>query len=215
MARKIKDIVNVKFGRLTVIKFIKREKSKTYWECQCDCGNKIITTQNSLQTGSTKSCGCLFKEGNNKKMNLSDTKLYNTWRSMKSRCYNQKSDSYKNYGNKGIIVCDEWLNKENGFINFYNWAINNGYKENLTIDRIDSNKNYEPSNCRWATRKVQNNNTSRNRYIAFNGLTLTMSQWTEKIGLNKNTLKNRLDNKWTIKKALTTPARKINKFNKK
>lgn len=215
MARKIKDITNKKFGRLTVIKFIKRENYKTYWECLCECGNKIITTQNNLQTGSTKSCGCLFKEGNNKKMNLSHSRLYHIWRNMKARCYQKSSPSYKNYGGKGITVCDEWLND---FMPFYNWAMANGYKEELTLDRINVNGNYEPSNCRWATHKEQNNNTTRNVYITFNGLTLTRNQWAEKAGINKNTLKHRLTNKWnkwTIEDALTIPTRKIKKSTKK
>lgn len=205
MSSKIKNIKNEKFGRLTVVKFIKRADRKTYWECICDCGNTIITTQNNLQRGSTKSCGCLFKEGNNKKNNLSNSRLYHIWRNMKARCYRKNSSSYKNYGAKGIIVCEEW---KNNFMTFYNWAIANGYDDNLTIDRIDNNRMYEPNNCRWTTRKEQNNNTSRNVYITFNGITLTRNQWAEKIGINKGTLKNRLTNKWSpwsIEKALTTP----------
>lgn len=208
MSRKIKDLTNKKFGRLKVLKFIKRENLKTYWACECECGNQIITTQNNLQTGSTKSCGCLFREGNNRKLNMSKSRLHNIWSAMRARCYKEYSTSFKNYGAKGITVCDEW---KDSFENFYIWAINNGYKENLTIDRINNKGNYEPSNCRWTTRKEQNNNTSKNVYITFNGITLTRNQWAEKIGINKNTLKNRLTNQWShwsIEKALTTPVRK-------
>ena len=122
MSRKIKDMTNMKFGRLKVLKFIKREKGKTYWECLCKCGNKIITTQNNLQQKSTRSCGCLFKEGNNKKENLSNSRLYHIWTNMKGRCYIKDNHSFKNYGERGIKVCEEW---KSNFLSFYKWAINN------------------------------------------------------------------------------------------
>lgn len=208
MARTINDLTGRKFGRLKVIEFLERKKGHTFWKCECSCGNTTITTTNSLIANETRSCGCLMREGNNKKHMHSNTRLYHIWRNMKQRCYYPQSPSYKNYGEKGIAICEKWLND---FESFFEWSMKNGYKEDLTIDRINNDKGYSPRNCRWVTRKQQNYNTSRNRYISFEGETLALGQWAEKQNINKNTLKNRLDNKWSpwsIEKALTVPARK-------
>lgn len=122
------------------------------------------------------------------KHGMSCTKIYGVWHGINERCYNKKHKAYKNYGGKGVAVCTEWQL----FIPFYEWAIANGYKEGLTIDRIDSNGNYEPSNCRWVDRFVQNSNTSRNHYLTYNGKTQTLSQWAREIGISRNTLCGRL-----------------------
>ena len=131
---------------------------------------------------------------------MSHSRLYRIWNSMRQRCENPKAISYKYYGGKGIFVCDEW--KE--FKNFLAWALNNGYADNLTIDRKDSDGNYEPSNCKWATYKEQQNNTSYNRLYTHNGETLNIMQWAEKTGMSPNMLYKRLLRGWSIEKALTT-----------
>ena len=128
------------------------------------------------------------------------TRLYHIWNTMKMRCANPKATSYKYYGAKGISVCDSWQD----FVGFRDWALSNGYQEDLTIDRIDSNGNYEPSNCRWATRKEQQNNTSYNRLYTYEGETLSITQWAEKTGIHPNMLYKRLGRGWSIKKAITT-----------
>lgn len=180
-----KDIIGMKFGKLTVIKsHHKINNGSEYMECKCDCGNTKIISKNHLLSGKIKSCGCYAKEVNTNRVrthNLSNTRIYKCWRSMKERCSLPSCERYKNYGGRGIKVCDEWLDKENGFINFYNWAINNGYSDNLTIDRIDVNGNYKPSNCRWTTKKEQANNTTRNHYLTYNNETLTVSEWSSKL----------------------------------
>lgn len=128
------------------------------------------------------------------------TRLYQIWNAMRQRCENPNAISYKYYGKKGISVCEEW--KE--FKNFCAWALNNGYAAHLTLDRKDSNGNYEPSNCRWATPKEQQNNTSYNRLITFQDETHNITQWADIIGIPKTTLYNRMRRGWDIERALTT-----------
>jgi DNA-binding CsgD family transcriptional regulator len=120
---------------------------------------------------------------------MKNTKLYHVWQSMKDRCNNPNSKSFKDYGQKGIMVCGEWLDD---FINFYNWSVSNGYSEGLSIDRINNEGNYDPYNCRWATSIVQNNNKSSNRHIFYNGEIHSIAEWERLLGFKKNTLYARL-----------------------
>lgn len=181
------NLTGKRFGRLIVVKKAKNHITPcgtilTQWLCKCDCGNEIIVYTKNLKNGNTKSCGCYHKEiakQKSTKHGFRHTKLYFIFGAIKARCYNKKNTGYKNYGGRGIKVCDEWLNKENGSINFINWAINNGYKEGLTIDRINTNGDYSPNNCRWASMKEQSNNRRNNHYITINGKTKTLSQWLE------------------------------------
>ena len=136
------------------------------------------------------------------KHGLSNTRLHKIWHSMYCRCYYKSTNQYKNYGGRGIKVCEEWKHIQ-GFINFYNWAINNGYKETLTLDRIDNNKGYCPSNCRWITPKEQSNNRRNNVYYTFNGETKTSKQWCELYNISQTTLSDRLKRGWTLQQALT------------
>lgn len=137
------------------------------------------------------------------------TRIYSIYKGMKDRCRYKTNDNYERYGGRGIRVCEEWLAD---YMNFYNWAINNGYKEGLTLDRIDPNKNYEPDNCRWATYKEQANNTRRNNFITYNGETHTLTEWAEKLGIKRSTLNTRIHRQhWNIEKALTTPLM-VNQF---
>ena len=134
-----------------------------------------------------------------KKHGMRHTKIYYVWCGMKLRCYNKNSKSYKNYGSKGIKVCDEW---KNDFFKFYEWAIDNGYKEGLTIDRINNNGNYEPSNCRWITRAEQNRNYSRNHYLTYKGETLCLTDMANKYNINESVLLYRIKNGWKMEEAI-------------
>lgn len=199
------DLTGQKFNKLTIIKQNGRNKrGEVLWLCQCECGNTKIAITSELKSGHVKSCGCINKERFTKH-NKTHTRLYKIWDGMKARCYNKNKREYKWYGEKGIIICNEWLSD---FENFYNWAINNGYKDNLTIDRIDFNGNYEPSNCRWVTYKEQANNKSDNHLIEYNGEIHNITEWAYIKNISRNTLTTRLERGWTIERALTTPAGK-------
>jgi hypothetical protein len=135
------------------------------------------------------------------------TRLYSSWRSMKQRCQNPRAHAFEEYGGRGIKVCDEW---SDSFYAFKEWALSNGYHEGLSIDRIDNDKGYEPSNCRWATRSEQQRNRRNNRMVTFNNETKTMSEWAACLGIERNVLWNRLYRYgWPIERALTEPVRRI------
>lgn len=153
--------VGTKINKLSFISvdYIKtKEESRTYYILRCDCGNIKSIRKDLWESGNTKGCGCLYNKHNQAKG--THTRIYEIYNGMKKRCYNAKHKSFRYYGGKNITIHNEWLG-ENGFINFYDWAIKNGYREDLTIDRIDSKGNYEPSNCRWVTMKEQHKNTSK------------------------------------------------------
>lgn len=203
---KVIDITGQKFGRLAVLGFDKKDDFRQYmWLCKCDCGNVVSVRGYSLRSGNTQSCGCLQKDTNlelRQTHGMTKTRIYNTWKGMRQRCSSPSTSCYRYYGGRGITVCDEWQN----FEPFYQWAISNGYANNLTIDRIDVNGNYEPSNCRWITLKEQQKNTRRNHLITFNGETKTLNEWAEQLGISHTTLLDRLNYpNWSIEEALTIP----------
>lgn len=188
--RKIEDLKGQKFGRLTVKERI-GQTSK--WLCDCECGYFKIVRGCDLKSGCVKSCGCLKKEQDkynlksSKTHNKSNTRLYRIWSNMKDRCINPKNKRYNRYGERGITFCDEWID----FENFYNWAIQNGYKENLTLDRINNDLNYCPDNCRWANSRQQARNRSTNIFVEYKGQEMTLIELSEKIDIDYNTLKRR------------------------
>ena len=184
------DLTGKKFSRLTVIEFVEIRNGTPYWRCRCDCGNERIVQSYHLKNGHTKSCGCFKQEqvGNlNRKTGASNSRLYMVYRNMLNRCFWDKSNMKQSYGGRGITICDEWLG-EHGFERFYEWATCNGYKDIrnskgrsvLTLDRINVNGNYEPSNCRWVDVFVQANNKRNNHYIKINGETDTVANMARK-----------------------------------
>ena len=181
------------------------------WRCKCDCGNETIVSKTHLRTGHTRSCGCLFTEWGHKprpsvaKHYQSKTRIYRIWSGMLDRTTNPKSKSYSNYMGRGIGVCDEWKT----FTNFRDWALTHGYSDNLSIDRIDVNGNYEPSNCRWVDMKTQSRNKRETIYVTRKGQTKPLIDWCEIEGIDYYRVHQRITAGWPIERALTTiPKRK-------
>ena len=205
------DMKGKRYGRYVVIRYMgENKRHESLWECKCDCGNIKVIPGIRLRKGGALSCGCLHKDEMIKRQTthgLSHTRIHDIWKELKQRCTNKSNSKYKYYGEKGITVCDEW---SNSFINFYNWSIENGYNDTLTIDRIDSSKGYDPSNCRWVSYKVQNNNKSDNKRYIIDGVNKTLSEWCQDYQVPFKRINNRISKGWDIYKALTTPPLKKN-----
>jgi len=206
------NLIGKKFNRLLVKnECLKRTNAgKVKWHCLCDCGNYVDVIGSKLVNGVTQSCGCFHKEvvANNGKNctthGMSNTPEFSTWRNIKKRCYCVNNISYKNYGGRGIKVCEEWLHS---FETFYK-DMGKRPSNKHSIERIDNMDDYTPENCLWATHKEQGNNRRDNVIITFQNKTQTMTQWAEEIGISKETLWNRINNlSWSIEKSLTEPLR--------
>lgn len=208
---KLIDLTGKRFGRLTVIKRGENKWNHPAWICLCDCGNEVHVLGDSLRNGSTNSCGCFRKEVTSKlksthcmSSNGKRHRLYSIWAQMKNRCYNPNVPAYKYYGDRGITICDEW---KDDFIEFYTWAISNGYQDNLSIDRIDVNGGYCPENCRWADAVTQANNTRSNRMLTLNGKTQTLAEWCRELNLDYRVMEHRAWRGWSDEEVLTTPVK--------
>lgn len=201
----MQDLTGCKFGRLEVVEFAYGGETpsgtkKYFWLCKCDCGNTVTVERSHLTTGHTSSCGCLHAETKNTLTHgLSRTRVYRVWRRMKERCTNRNCSDYANYGGRGIKISDEWMK----FEPFYSWATENGYRDDLTIDRIDNNGPYSPVNCRWITQKEQCNNKRTCVYVEFKGDRKTVKEWSEIYEIKYSTLVSRIKAGWPIEKALT------------
>jgi hypothetical protein len=190
------NMIGEKYGKLTVISLCTEKTSggRRLWLCQCECGNYKKATRSHLQNGNTTSCGCVRKAKDKKlgkklhRHGLYGKRIYTIWQQMKDRCYNKNNKDYTRYGGRGITVCDEWKTDAKAFSD---WANANGYSDNLTLDRIDVNGNYEPSNCRWATIKQQDRNRTNTIYITFNGETKPLAEWCEIRGIRYGTAQKR------------------------
>jgi len=200
-----KDITGQKFSRLSVLGFGGIDKSNhSMWICKCECGNEITTSLSNLISGHTTSCGCVFRENAAKRLRthgLSNDRLYFAWCNMKNRCANPRTDSYEFYGQRGISVCKEWADS---FDSFKEWAMSNGYDDKKTIDRVDVNGNYEPSNCRWVGLVEQANNKSNNVRLEYNGKCMTIAEWSRELGIDHRVIRQRLRRGWSVERTLTT-----------
>lgn len=201
------DLMGQRFGRLTVTAQAEAHittggERKRCWVCICDCGNTSLATTQDLRKGDKRSCGCLKRDLDVARAIVhgkSGTHLYNVWKAMRRRCSDARQSDYKDYGGRGIRVCEEW---SDNYLAFECWALNNGYKNGLTIDRIDTNGNYTPSNCRWATHQEQCNNRRSNVLYENDGVIHNIKTWSEISGIPYNTLYMRLRKHGDIKRAL-------------
>lgn len=186
-----------KYNNLEIIKkynkISKNNKKRIYALCKCECGNVKEIRYDSIKSGKTRSCGCLHLETAIKNFSSkythekSGTRLYKIWTNMKQRCSNYENTRFDSYGGRGINICDEWLN----FEVFYEWSMQNGYSDLLTIDRIDNNKSYHPNNCRWVDNKIQCNNRNSNIIVEYEGNEITLKQFSEKIGIDYSVINAR------------------------
>lgn len=197
------DFIGQKFNRLTIIGYDGiTNDHKMLAKCKCDCGNIHIATLKDVKNGHIKSCGCLQKEiARNRFLidNRTNERLYTIYVNMKARCYNVDSPNYKHYGGRGIIICKEWLND---YTTFKTWSLNNGYNDNLSIDRINVNGNYEPSNCRWTTQLVQGNNKRNTIRLTYNNQTHTITEWADILHINRSLIASRYYKNLPIEKIL-------------
>ena len=196
------------YQNIEVLEKTNKRKDKGYviYKCKCKkCGrifeNYLEEYRKRYKKGIfTMTCGCYDRHHNNfYKNGLSKTRIRFIYNNMKDRCYNKNSAGYKHYGKRGIKICKEWLED---FINFYNWAINNGYKESLSIDRIDVNGNYEPTNCKWSTFQEQIMNRTNTVKIEYNGINKPLTEWAREYKIPITTLRSRIDRGWNIERAL-------------
>ena len=206
-AGRIGDIAGKKWGKLTALKLV----HGNIWEFICDCGEHYVGQASQVMRGKTIQCHkCKIERLKTLgvKHGKTNARLHRIWSMMKSRCYNKNFWAYKWYGEKGVIICDEWLNNFNCF---YDWALKNGYQENLTIDRIDYNGNYCPENCRWITQNEQMKNMSNRVYITYKGETLMLIEWARKLNINPYTLYKRYERVHKEPQDLFTPY--LDRFN--
>lgn len=206
------NLIGQRFGKLVVIgkapnKEYANGKKKSVWICQCDCG-EVVVRENSYLKNRSRSCGCDSLHGKYK--NIMDKRLYVRWQSMRRRCNKPQNIKYRHYGARGIRVCKEWDNLVDGYANFYYWSMNNGYKPDskygdCTLDRINVNGDYEPSNCRWISNAEQQLNKTNLVMLSYKGETHCMAEWGRILGLNPTLIRRRKLKGWSDEKILTTP----------
>lgn len=197
------DITGEKYNMLKVISFYDIQDKKSRWLCECECGNKKILFGRDIKSGNTKSCGCLLhKKKYDNEMGIKIKRLQHIYYQMKQRCYDKNNPLYKHYGKRNITICEEWLKDIN---NFHNWALNNGYDNNLTIERINVNGNYEPNNCKWITKTQQGYNKTNTVSYTLDGETKCLSEWCKLYNIDYHIVYRRLKRGNSFKKALTKP----------
>lgn len=193
-----------RYGRLVVIREVEQRNRRRYFLCRCDCGTETTARLTSMRFGSVKSCGCLQREQNKtagRTHGLHGRGPYSAWHSMKQRCLNPNAVSYVHYGGRGITIHEPWLD----YRPFYRWAMANGYRRGLSLERIDVNGNYEPENCTWIPPSEQPSNTRRCLRLTYKGETKILKHWAEQFGHSPKLVGNRLKRGWSLEKALLTP----------
>lgn len=206
------DLTGKKFGRLTVLKRVEKlSNGHSKWLCICDCGNIRVAFDTNLKKSYEVSCGCVRREkyiSEAKYKGASKDDLYKIWASMIKRCYNPKATNYPYYGGRGIRVCDDWIDKKNGYFLFKGWALTHGYEEGLSIERVNYDGDYTPDNCTWIPRKEQMKNTRRTHKLTYKGRTMCLTDWAIELNMNRGTLTDRLARGMTVEEAFETPVKK-------
>lgn len=208
-----KDLTGERFGKLTVVEFDCMQGHMSKWKCKCDCGGTKSVRSDHLTAGHTKSCGCMEFEnrkriaGHNRTIKADHIRLERVYRAMLNRCYRAENRNYRNYGGRGISVCNEW--REN-FVNFCEWALANGYDETAeygecTLERIDVNGNYEPSNCKWISSYEQSINKRDTIRFNWDGGIHTIRELSQITGIPEGRIRGRLVRGWSLKRTLSTP----------
>lgn len=208
------DLVGKRFNNLVVMERVANSPNgQTVWKCKCDCGNITIVRRGNLTSGAVKSCGCLIHNPSaNRTHNMSKSRLYQEWAGIKSRCVYKSAENKPYYGGRGIKMCDEWANS---FECFRDWAMENGYKDDLTIERIDNNGDYCPENCKWIPKAEQSSNRRNCVIVTYNGKTQNLNDWCKELGLDYKRVNNRMKKLgWTFEKAISEPVN-VNKRNMK
>ena len=216
--KKGKNILGQRFGNLEVIEYLGlTDANQAYWKCKCDCGNEINLITTVLTAGGRISCGCVGRELQKKavtKHGLCYTNIYNIYQTIRKRCCDPANAQYEKYGGRGIRICAQWLDddsseEKSGFLNFYNWAIENGYTEDLMLDRIDPDRDFCPENCRWVSRKQRWNNNKNNHYITLNlgfkYYKYSVREWSRISGIPDGSIYSRLRFGWSDFDAIFTP----------
>lgn len=205
------DLTGQHFGYWKVIERSESKKREpTKWLCECKCGTRKVVVGATLKNGTSKSCGCMRTELLTERAQThgkSKIRLYRIWARMIQRTTNKNEPDYKYYGGRGIAVCKEW---RESFVVFEIWAKESGYADNLTIDRKDNSKNYQPDNCRWVTMKEQSRNTRRTHYLTYNGQTKSLTDWADEMQMSRSALDARINQRrWDVEKALTTEVKTV------
>lgn len=209
------ELAGSRFGRLAVLRRAGSRLGSSAWECLCDCGKTITARACHLRRGYTSSCGCLRSEirsavhtTHGELLGGRFTHEYRSWSHMKNRCGNPKNAAYKNYGGRGIRVCERWVLSFAAFLSDMGRC-----PPGLTLDRRNNNGHYEPSNCRWASLSQQASNRRSSRYLQYDGQNLTVLQWAKRLGVRHQLICRRLDRGWTVSETLTIPPRPLNRRN--
>lgn len=212
--KRVRDLTGQRFGKLVARSIVGQDKHKNViWLCDCDCGRTHEVVSRALVSGSVRSCGCMghgeFRNKRKEKHGCSKERLYRVWGCMLNRCYDPNRNEYPSYGGRGIEVCDEW---RNSYMEFRSWAYSNGYDPTLpgnecTLDRIDVDGNYEPSNCRWIPMSKQCLNKQDTVWITYRGKRITIPEAEKINGIAQSTIRSRLGRNWSVEDAVEKPVR--------
>lgn len=202
---RVKSLIGVRSGKLIVVAYSHKKGEDHFWVCSCDCGNTSVVRRSHLSNGHTKSCGCSSSRATmgarSLKHGATRTPEYNVWARMKQRCFDPNYKEFHLYGGRGITVCERWKDSSSNFLEDMGKV-----PKGMEIDRTDNNGNYSPDNCRWVTAKVNCRNRRTTRFLTHNGETMSVMDWSDRVGISGNIIRQRLDRQgWSVEKALNTP----------